>query len=237
MSTLRYRLASVKDAGLLARLNARLVEEGADFGPADHDYLERRMRRWLSTADNHGVLFENAPGQVVAYAVYQEFPREIYLRQFLVLPAVRHGGVGREAFRLLRGRLWSADKRLTLEVMSDNRNGYRFWRSLGYRECAMTLEIPAPCHESPRAETTAWTGKLLAVAAALGRSPLQLLHRLRSAVVAAGHTPGRGIALFALTCLLSTPVAAAGTDGDYGTPPASIGEEAGTTCAATPLAP
>lgn len=222
MSTLRYRLASVKDAGLLARLNARLVEDGADFGPADHDYLERRMRRWLSGGGNHGVLFEDARGQVVAYAVYQEFPREIYLRQFLVLPAARHGGIGREAFQLLRGSLWSADKRLTLEVMSDNRNGYRFWRSLGYRDCAMTLEIPAPCHESPKAIASlhpagpAWTGQLLAAAAALGRSPLRLLRRLRSAVLYAGHTLGRGVAMFAVTCLLSTPVAAA---------PAGAGEE------------
>ncbi len=144
MNALRYRYATSDDAPLLARLNAQLVEEGADSGPADPGYLEQRMRRWLNSGRDHAVLFEDSRGRLLAYALYEEQAQEIYLRQFLVLDAARRHGIGRQAFRLLRAEIWSARKRLTLEVLSSNRAGYRFWRSLGYRNCAVTLEIPAP---------------------------------------------------------------------------------------------
>jgi GNAT superfamily N-acetyltransferase len=144
MKTIRYRFASAAEAPLLARLNAQLIATGADFGPAEPAELERRMRNWLNSGEDHAVLFEDARGRVRAYALYQEDAAEIYLRQFLVLDAARHGGVGRRAFALLRERIWSRRKRLTLEVLSSNRAGLRFWHELGYRDCAVTLEIPAP---------------------------------------------------------------------------------------------
>lgn len=144
MSTLRYRFAGARDAQLLARLNLLLVEDGADFGSPDPGFFQRRMQRWLGDGHNRAVLFEDERGRLQAYAVYKEDAAEIYLRQFLVLRAARRRGVGREAYTLLRTRIWNADKRLTLEVLSANRAAYRFWRSLGYRDCAVTLEIPSP---------------------------------------------------------------------------------------------
>lgn len=147
MHALRYRFATSDDAALLARLNVQLVEAGADFGPAEPAYLERRMRRWLGSGHDHAVLFEGPGGEVLAYAVYEEQASEIYLRQFLVLGTARRHGIGREVFRLLRSEIWCKSKRLTLEVLSSNGVGYRFWRSLGYRNCAVTLEIPAQAAE------------------------------------------------------------------------------------------
>lgn len=143
MNNLQYRFAGAADAPLLARLNAQLIAAGADFGPADHEVLERRMRRWLGSGRDHAVLFGDGRGRVLAYAVYREDEAEIYLRQFLVLDAARRHGVGRRAFALLRRDIWSRGKRLTLEVLSGNRAGLCFWRALGYRDCAVTLEIPA----------------------------------------------------------------------------------------------
>lgn len=143
MNTIRYRFAGATEVPLLARLNAKLIESGADFGPADPQLLERRMRRWLASGRDHAVLFEDLRGRLLAYAVYRDDAQEIYLRQFLVLDSARHHGIGRRAFALLRGAIWPRGKRLTLEVLSTNAAGLRFWRSLGYRDCALTLEIPA----------------------------------------------------------------------------------------------
>lgn len=199
MNTLRYRYATVEDASLLARLNLQLIEDGADFGPADLDYLEPRMRRWLAAEDNRGVVFEDERGRLLAYAVYEEGAREIYLRQFLVLPAARRNGVGRTAFHLLRERLWDARKRLTLEVLSGNRAAYRFWRALGYRDCAVTLEIPV--REAPATVPVKTASPAL--------SPSRLLVTAAAWITDGLRTGWHRSGLPFLLAFLSSPIAAA----------------------------
>ena len=219
MNTLRYRFAGARDAQLLARLNLLLVEDGADFGPADPAYFQRRMQRWLSDGRNRAVLFEDERGRLQAYALYKEDAAEIYLRQFLVLRAARRRGVGREAFALLRSRIWSADKRLTLEVLSANRGAYRFWRSLGYRNCAVTLEIPAPAPapapvRAPAPPALAPAGPrpalawLMALCGVLAHLPLRVLRGLYGSAAAARHGLVR-LGLVACAGFAAAPVAAA----------------------------
>jgi len=217
MNALRYRFATPDDAALLARLNAQLVAEGADFGPTEPDYLERRMRGWLSSGHDRAVLFEDQRGRLVAYALYEEQAQEIYLRQFLVRNAARHSGVGRQAFELLRSKIWSAQKRLTLEVLCSNRAGYRFWRSLGYRNCAVTLEIPAStATQRAQAGGVFHTPVLAAPPAAIGSaalnlaaSPLRLLHSLRRMAADAAYRISRFAGALLFFSFVSMPVAAA----------------------------
>jgi soluble lytic murein transglycosylase-like protein/GNAT superfamily N-acetyltransferase len=224
MNAMTYRFATPGDAALLARLNAQLVADGADFGPEDPAFLEQRMRRWLKGRHDHALLFHDACGELVAYALYREYTREIYLRQFLVLPAARGTGVGRQAYHLLRSKIWSTDKRLTLEVLSSNHAAYRFWRSLGYRDCAMTLEIPLPA-TAPQARATrrsfavpsrplarpvrAALGALLPAAATIGTAPLRLVRSLRRYAAGAAGALGHGAAVLAFTGFISLPIAAA----------------------------
>jgi len=151
---LRYRYAGRHDSTLLAQLNRRLIEEQADTGEPDPQLLERRMRRWLGGGLYQAVLFEDQAGEVLAYALFREHKREVYLRQFLVLPQARRHGVGRQAMRLLQSRIWPAGRRLTVEVMCGNEAGYRFWHAMGYRDCAVTLEIAAPRPRRRRADGT-----------------------------------------------------------------------------------
>jgi len=193
MNALRYRFATPDDAALLARLNAQLVKEGADFGPTDPAWLEQRMRGWLDSGHDRAVLFEDRRGQLVAYALYEEQAQEIYLRQFLVRDLARHSGVGRQAFELLRGKIWSAHKRLTLEVLASNRAAYRFWRSLGYRNCAVTLEIPAPSAAPAQAPAL----------------PQRWMQSLSELAAGAARKVSRFAGMLALVSLVSMPVAAA----------------------------
>jgi len=205
MNALRYRFATSDDAALLARLNAQLVKEGADFGPTDPAWLEQRMRGWLDSGHDRAVLFEDRRGQLVAYALYEEQAQEIYLRQFLVRDLARHSGVGRQAFELLRGKIWSAHKRLTLEVLASNRAAYRFWRSLGYRNCAVTLEIPAPSAAPAQASAL----------------PQRWMQSLSELAAGAARKVSRFAGMLALVSLVSMPVAAAAPLADDAVIPAA----------------
>jgi hypothetical protein len=42
---------------------------------------------------------------------------------------------------ILRGQVWPADRRLTVEVLLSNHTGLCFWRAVGYRDYCIELEI------------------------------------------------------------------------------------------------
>lgn len=101
--------------------------------------LEQRMKNWLAS-EYAAILFEN-DGEVVAYALYCEQPEEIYLRQLFVLRNQRRKGIGRQAMEILRSKIWPNIKRLTVGVLVQNEAAFAFWRSVGYKEYSLTLEI------------------------------------------------------------------------------------------------
>lgn len=88
------------------------------------------------------VIFQDE-GKVVAHALYQEVPNEIYLRQLFVVRDRRREGVGRQVIGLLRSKIWPANKRLTVDVLIHNTVAIAFWRSVGYQDYSLALEIPA----------------------------------------------------------------------------------------------
>jgi len=79
------------------------------------------MKEWLA-GEYRAVIFvlEKEPA---AYALYRQTAGEIYLRQFFVRRGCRRRGIGREAIGVLRSRVWPADKRLTVEVLTANAAG------------------------------------------------------------------------------------------------------------------
>ncbi len=142
MEPFSYRLAAAHDCPLLARFNQQLIAEHGDTGSTDFAELLQRMQTWISTRRYSAVLFDDARRQTVAYALYREHRKEIYLRQFLVTRSARRHGYGRRAIELLQSKIWTPGKRLTVEVLLENRAAYRFWHAMGYRNYAVTLEIP-----------------------------------------------------------------------------------------------
>ena len=42
---------------------------------------------------------------------------------------------------ILRSEHWSAEKRLTVDVLVENQAAVAFWRAIGYKDYALTLEI------------------------------------------------------------------------------------------------
>jgi predicted acetyltransferase len=134
-----YRPATSADCTLLAELNYQLIRDEGHRNQMTVSQLENRMSGWLAS-EYKAVIFEE-DGGVVAYGLYREQAVEIYLRQLFVMRNRRRQGVGRKAFEILRSKIWPSDKRLTVEVLVSNAGAVAFWRAVGCKDYALTLEI------------------------------------------------------------------------------------------------
>jgi predicted acetyltransferase len=136
---LGYRSATDEDVQLLAEWNHQLIRDEGHRNQMTVSELQERMRGWLA-GEYAAILFvlETIP---VAYALYRETEREIYLRQLFVIREKRRQGIGREAVGILREQIWPQTKRLTVEVLTANHAALCFWRAVGYRDYCLTLEI------------------------------------------------------------------------------------------------
>ncbi len=142
-----FRPATVDDCVLLAELNHQLIQDEGHRNRMTVPELEQRMRSWVS-GEYRAVIYEEG-GEVVAYALYREQPEEIYLRQLFVVRNRRREGLGRRAVEILRSRVWPRITRLTVDVLVTNGRALAFWRSVGYSDYSLTLEMP------PNGATTA----------------------------------------------------------------------------------
>jgi GNAT superfamily N-acetyltransferase len=137
---LLLRRATVSDLELLGSLNQQLIEDEGHRSALSLSQLRERMRGWI-TVEYTAMLFEYK-GEVVGYALYRDEPGLIYLRQFFVRRDRRRKSMGRRAFALLRKQIWPASKRITVEVLILNEAAVAFWKAVGFKEYALTLEIP-----------------------------------------------------------------------------------------------
>ena len=134
-----FRCATLNDCALLAELNHQLIRDEGHRNPMTIPELEQRMKGWLAS-EYAAVIFEDS-GEVVAYALYREQPEEIYLRQLFVVRNRRRQGIGRQDMEWLRSKIWPKNRRLTVEVLFQNEAAVAFWRSVGYKDHSLTLEI------------------------------------------------------------------------------------------------
>jgi predicted acetyltransferase len=134
-----YRQAILNDCALLAKLNHQLIREEGHRNKMTLPKLEQRMKDWL-TSGYAAVLFGNCE-KVVAYALYREQPQEIYLRQLFIVRNQRRKGIGKEVVKILRSKIWPANKRLTVEVLVENETAVAFWRSVDFKDYSLKLEI------------------------------------------------------------------------------------------------
>ena len=139
MMKMEYRFATDSDLDLLATWNHQLIRDEGHRNPMTVPELRERMKRWLS-AEYEAVIFGDK-SQRVAFALYKENATEVYLRQLFVRPDCKRKEIGRETMRILRARLWSPRRRLTVGVLTANVSAVAFWRSVGYQDYCLTLEI------------------------------------------------------------------------------------------------
>jgi len=140
---MKARIASLADCELLAGLNEQLIRDEGHRNTMTIAELLERMRDWLATGEYQAVIFE-ADSVPLAYALYRtEKDSSIYLRQFFVQREQRRRGIGRAAIGLLLREILPAGCRVTVEVLSNNEAGRRFWSGIGFRDYSVTLERPS----------------------------------------------------------------------------------------------
>lgn len=120
-------------------MNQQLIADEGHRNAMTLAELEARMRRWLG-GRYVATLFEQG-GRTVAYALWREEPDSIYLRHFFVDRSARRMGIGRLAIQMLTNDVWPQGKRVRVEVIVGNDAGMAFWRSVGFHEYCLTLEM------------------------------------------------------------------------------------------------
>lgn len=140
---MRFRFAKPEDAELLAPLNAQLIRDEGHRNPMTVTELAERMLSWLRGGEYEAVLFEDA-AVVTGYALFRREAEHVYLRQLFVRPEFRRHGIGRQAINWLWHNAWRGVPRLRIEVLVGNVNGQAFWRSIGFREYCLTMEMEPP---------------------------------------------------------------------------------------------
>lgn len=134
-----FRTATLEDCPRLAELNHQLIRDEGHRNRMTVPELEQRMKGWIS-GEYRAIIYEDAD-EIVAYALFREQAEEIYVRQLFVVRHRRSQGLGRRAVEILRSQIWPKTKRLTVEVLVANKRAVRFWRSVGYADYALSLEI------------------------------------------------------------------------------------------------
>ena len=156
---MEYRFATTSDLDRLAEWNHQLIRDEGHRNSMTVPELRERMLGWIS-GEYKAVIF-GSESDPVAYALFKETAAEVYLRQLFVRRDRRSEGIGRNAVGILRERVWPRQKRLTVEVLTANTRGVRFWRTVGYKDYCLTLEIlpertgepKGPCYGSQARRT------------------------------------------------------------------------------------
>ena len=135
---MRMRRADLYDAQLLAQLNHQLIRDEGHRNLTSLAELETRMCRWLDGLYEAHIFSVEA--ETVGYVLTRTEADYVYVRQFFILSEFRRRGFGRSAFQWMLDSVWRDSPRLRLDVLTGNRTGIAFWRSLGFRDYCLTME-------------------------------------------------------------------------------------------------
>ncbi len=120
-------------------MNQRLIRDEGHRNPMSIGELDQRMRGWLQGKYEAVVISRDDVD--VGYALYRLDADFVYLRQLFVERAYRRRGIARAAVDHLIEHAWRGQPRVRIEVLSRNAGAVEFWKSLGFTEYAITMEL------------------------------------------------------------------------------------------------
>lgn len=138
---MQYRFASPGDSNKLARMNLQLIADEGHRNSMGIPQLAERMARWLQ-GEYQAVIFEEDTTPL-GYVLFRHEPEYVYLRQLFVVPERRRQGIASNALSWLWANAWQSVPRLRIDVLVGNAAGRAFWRSLGFTEYSITMEVSA----------------------------------------------------------------------------------------------
>jgi predicted acetyltransferase len=136
---LEGRIANDADATQLATMNHQLIRDEGHRNSMSAAELEDRMRDWLRNEYQATIFMVDE--STAGYALYKQERDWIYLRQFFILPELRHRGYGRAGMQWLFHNQWRDGHRIRVDVLIGNTDGISFWRSVGFQDYCITMEI------------------------------------------------------------------------------------------------
>lgn len=145
---MNYRFATIADASILATLNQQLIRDEGHRNSTNVEQITERMSGWLS-GDYKAVVVESHQ-QILGYALFRHEPDFVYLRQLFVSAEVRRQGIGRGLIRWLCNHAGADASRLRIDVLVQNTTGRQFWRSCGFEDYCVTMELPLPVTPAER---------------------------------------------------------------------------------------
>ena len=134
-----FRIATQADVPLLAAMNERLMRDEGNRSRLTRQSLEPRMSRWL--AGDYSAAIFSLDGEPIGYALWKPKSDHVHLRQYYVEPASRRKGYGKAGIEMLMNNVWGEFSRVRLEVLVGNDAGLRFWKSLGFEDYCVTMEL------------------------------------------------------------------------------------------------
>ncbi len=136
---LEGRIATDADAAQLATMNQQLIRDEGHRNSMSAAELEDRMRNWF--VNEYEVSIFMVDGSTAGYALYKHEQDWTYLRHFFILPELRSRGFGRAAMHWLVQNAWRNARRIRLDVLVGNTDGISFWRSVGFQDYCITMEM------------------------------------------------------------------------------------------------
>ena len=120
-------------------MNQRLIRDEGHRNSMSAAELEDRMRNWL--VNEYQASIFSVDGSIAGYALYKHEQNWTYLRQFFILPELQRRGLGRAAMQWLVQNPWRNARRIRLDVLVGNTDGISFWRSVGFQDYCITMEM------------------------------------------------------------------------------------------------
>ena len=134
---IQCRWAGTEDTDVLGAMNADLIRDEGHRNPMAGPALVERMRGFISSG--YRALIASDEKSTLGYLLARDDGDYLYLRQLYVLPGSRRHGIGRSLVEELT-RTWGKGRRMRIEVLGGNAAAITFWRKIGFRDYALTLE-------------------------------------------------------------------------------------------------
>ena len=129
--------ASLSDAGKLAKMNRRLIEDERYPNPMNVEQLTQRMSAWLKNEYTGYLAIED--DRIVAYCLFRDDGQYFYLRQLYVEREDRRNHIATRLLDWMYGNVWTG-KKVRLDVLSHNKEAISFYKNYGFQTHVLRME-------------------------------------------------------------------------------------------------